>query len=555
MVDLVESKVRFSSFTVSDGTKISLSEDDVLVVVGPNNAGKSQLLRDLESHFELARNGVYSGKVVVSMELVHDPVENILAVFEKFRENGTEYYSAHGVRAHQNSVHNALSHSASPVQFGGVHLFFLKRISSDDRLSVVAPSPAAGENRIETPGQILYDSEELLSQVSAIFREAFGRDMFVDYRSGGIIPIYVGQKPAVPEGMDRVSDDYVKLVRACDKLHEQGDGMKSFGGILLSTLVVHRNITLIDEPEAFLHPPQERVIGKIIGKRMTGQVICSTHSKNVLQGFLESDRNNIRVMRVTRNDIVNNVSEISPDEVRELWNDPVFRYSTALDALFHEQAILCEADPDCRFFEAIQGAISGSAQLDTHFVPCGGKAAFPKFIKALRKLSIPVLAILDLDVLNDEQTIKRIYEAQGGTWSEVRALWNRVDAAVRDGVPPSSVEDTRQEISNLLQNWTDGSPPQSDIIEALKRTKPWGKVKEMGLRAIPSGDAQVSAEELLRVLAQRSIFIIPVGTLEKFVPTVGNHGIRWLNEVFERHSVNSEELRAARQFMSGVLNS
>lgn len=553
MADLVESKVRFSSFTVSDGTKIGLSEDDVLVVVGPNNAGKSQLLRDLESHFELARNGVYSGKVVVSIELVHDPVEEILAVFEKFRENGTEFYSAHGVRAHQNYVHNALSYPASPVQFGGIHLFFLKRISSDDRLSVVAPSAAAGENRIETPGQILYDSEELLTQVSAIFQEAFGRELFVDYRSGGIIPIYVGQKPPIPDGLDRVSDGYVKLVRACDKLHEQGDGMKSFGGILLSTLVVHRNITLIDEPEAFLHPPQERVIGKIIGNRMNGQVICSTHSKNVLQGFLESDRNNIRVMRIARNGSVNNVSEISPDEVRELWKDPVFRYSTALDALFHEQTILCEADPDCRFFEAVQGAVSVTAQKDTHFVPCGGKAAFPKFIRALKKLSIPVLAVLDLDVLNDEQAIRRIYEAQGGTWSEVQALWKRVDIAVREGVPPANLEDTKKEIEKLLENWTDGNPPQSDIIEALKRTRPWGKVKELGLVAIPPGDAQRNADELLKVLAQRSIFPIPVGTLEKFVPTVGNHGIKWLNEVFERHSVDSAELKTAREFMTRVL--
>ncbi len=552
MADLVPSKVRFSSFTVSDGTEVSLSEDDVLIVVGPNNAGKSQLLRDLENHFELARHGVYSGKVVTSTTLVHDPVETILEAFEKLRENGSEFYSAYSVRAHQNSVHNALTDQRKPVKFGGIHPFFLKRISSDDRLSIVAPSPAIGTNRIDTPGQLLYDSEELLTDVSAIFREAFGRDLFVDYRSGGNIPLYVGQKPTVPEGMDRVSDGYVNLVRACDKLHEQGDGMKSFGGILLSTLVVHHNITLIDEPEAFLHPPQERVIGRIIGKRMTGQVICSTHSKNVLQGFLESERNNIRVIRIVRKENVNNVSEISPDEVRELWQDPVFRYSTALDALFHEQTILCEAEPDCRFFEAVQGAV-GKTQKDTHFVPCGGKAAFPKFIKALRKLSIPVLAILDIDVLNDEQAIKRIYEAQGGTWSEVQALWRRVDAAVRDGIPPASLEETKQTIIDLLKNWKDGNPPQSEIIDAIKKTKPWGKVKEIGIAAIPTGDAQISAEELFKVLAQRSIFPIPVGTLEKFVPTVGNHGIKWLNEVFERHSIDSSELRTAREFMAKVL--
>jgi hypothetical protein len=168
-------------------------------------------------------------------------------------------------------------------------------------------------------------------------------------------------------------------------------------------------------------------------------------------------------------------------------------------------------------------------------------------------LSIPTLAILDLDALNDEGTIRRIFEAQGGTWSEVQPLWNRLNMAVRDGVPPASIDETKMAISSLLASWVNGAPPQSDIVEVLKRTKPWGKVKEMGLAAVPSGDAQTTANELLAALARQSIFPIPVGTLEKFVPTVGNHGIKWLNEVFERHSVHSEELKTARDFMSKVL--
>ena len=40
--------VTFNSITFSDGTTISLEPNDVVVFVGPNNAGKSVALRELE---------------------------------------------------------------------------------------------------------------------------------------------------------------------------------------------------------------------------------------------------------------------------------------------------------------------------------------------------------------------------------------------------------------------------------------------------------------------------------------------------------------------------
>lgn len=39
-------------------------------------------------------------------------------------------------------------------------------------------------------------------------------------------------------------------------LQEQGDGFRSFVGIVLSILLSKDKIILIDEPEAFLHPTQ-----------------------------------------------------------------------------------------------------------------------------------------------------------------------------------------------------------------------------------------------------------------------------------------------------------
>jgi ATPase subunit of ABC transporter with duplicated ATPase domains len=42
--------VTFESLTFSDGTTIALDPNDTVVLVGPNNAGKSAALRELEQH-------------------------------------------------------------------------------------------------------------------------------------------------------------------------------------------------------------------------------------------------------------------------------------------------------------------------------------------------------------------------------------------------------------------------------------------------------------------------------------------------------------------------
>ena len=46
----VDPNVTFDSITFSDDTTINVALDDIVVFVGPNNAGKSQALRELEQH-------------------------------------------------------------------------------------------------------------------------------------------------------------------------------------------------------------------------------------------------------------------------------------------------------------------------------------------------------------------------------------------------------------------------------------------------------------------------------------------------------------------------
>ena len=67
----------------------------------------------------------------------------------------------------------------------------------------------------------------------------------------------------------------------------------------------------IDEPEAFLHPPQAEMIGNAICelKSDNSQVFVATHDSNVLKGFLSSAHaQNVTVVRVERDGDKNPIS-------------------------------------------------------------------------------------------------------------------------------------------------------------------------------------------------------------------------------------------------------
>lgn len=95
-------------------------------------------------------------------------------------------------------------------------------------------------------------------------------------------------------------------------LHEQGDGMRSFTGILLNLLIPNFSCFLIDEPESFLHPPQAKILGQIFNETLTEnkQLFISTHSQEFLKGLVETNPNRVKIIRITRKGDVNNVSSI-----------------------------------------------------------------------------------------------------------------------------------------------------------------------------------------------------------------------------------------------------
>jgi hypothetical protein len=51
------------------------------------------------------------------------------------------------------------------------------------------------------------------------------------------------------------------------------------------------------------------------------------------------------------------------------------------------------------------------------------------------------------------------------------------------------------------------------------------------------------------------LFVLEVGEMERFVPQVGGHGPRWVNEVHERELHADEFMTAPREFVRSVVDS
>ena len=390
------------------------------------------------------------------------------------------------------------------------------------------------------------------------FKDAFGSQLFFDHRGNPQIPIHVGEYPEVIAGEDRISDSYVAKVRNFPRIDAQGDGMKSYAGIVFQSIVFPRDITFIDEPEAFLHPPQMRRLGKTLATETKGQLIVATHSADILKGFLEANADRVRVIRLQREGNKNHAAELPPNKVQELWSHPQIRYSTALEAIFHEQAIICEDDSDCRLYSAVANHLEEQEKdirwKDTHYIPTGGKHAAPRIAEALKGLGVPIKMIFDFDLLSNEQDLKRVTQSVGGDWASIQNDWKILDAEVRKGVKVKTVEEIASEITKLLKDVSKGLP-KSDILELMKQNKSWSIVKQVGYLAIPNGQASAAYEKLRDNLNSMGIYMVEKGQIEQFCISVGGHGPGFVSTLLETVDLDDLKLRDLREFVKSIIQS
>lgn len=541
-----------AEITFSGGHKVELSENEKVILVGPNNSGKSQSLREI---VQICQSGNANQCLVVkNLKLnKNGGSKELLAYLKKNADLVDNQFQMLDYLIHESHVQ---FWDNNPYLIHGLHVGSIKNIAANDRLNICNQQNSISPGQYKSkPQHILYDDEELMSRVSGLFRKAFSRDLMFDFRGGSMLPIHVGQIPNTEGIVDRVGNIYVSKVRENPLLDKQGDGIKSYAGILFETVASERDITLLDEPEAFLHPPQMRRLGETLSSEVKGQLIVATHSSDILRGFLEGTKGKVRILRIQREGDANVVYEAASETIKELWEKPELRYSNALEGIFHEQTIICEDDSDCRLINSAADYItinSATPFKDTSYVPTGGKHGIPKVASVLRKIGVPIKAVFDIDFLSERDLVKNSVAAFGGNWVDVEVLWERVDSAVRGGIAPKSVEDIKSEIIQTLQNAGKDKLPKGDIAALMKQGTAWNEVKKFGEIAIPKGQAQTDYKALKSALENLGIFVIPVGEIENFCPEIGSHGPKFVTKLLTDIPLSDSRLAGLRDFVEYV---
>jgi len=545
----------------SAGSSLSIGPNDIVLVVGPNNSGKSATLRAIRDKLNEPSS---PSPVLQAIRLAkRGTVEEFTAWvlgWAKRQPNNPQNpgFAAVGHTVYENQIIHSWQRPDNAL--GQVARWMCHFLSTDERLQICNPpgNVSLTSDGPSHPIHYLQRNDMLEHAISSKFRKAFGADLVVHRNAGSSVPLHVGMRPTTSNGEDRVSLTYIERLEKLPQLQTQGDGMRSFAGVLLATSVGRESIILIDEPEAFLHPPQARLLGTTLvqDRGIDRQLFIATHSTDILRGVLDANSPDVKVVRIRRNGDVNAVHLLENSRVQELWSDPLLRYSNILDGLFHEGVIVCEADSDCRFYAAVLEAAfearnPDAKRPDLMFTHCGGKARLPIVIRSLREVDVPVCAVADFDVLADQQPLRSIVEALGADWSQFEADWCVVKMAVDAKRPDLNTADVKREFAGVLDLVTSAILPDSSrakLQSIIRRSTAWSNAKHVGKAFVPSGDASKACDRLLTTLRKAGLHVVEVGELEGFVRTESGHGPKWVNAVLARDLATDTELEQARQF-------
>jgi hypothetical protein len=529
-----------------DGSTQSLPRDGVTIIVGPNNSGKSVILREIEALAVYPRNSRGPSIALDSLTVTKSgSAEDLISWIESrgwrsrtVKHSGEEFYgkseSPLTVRDIRNTWRNSLL-------LDRLREMILSVLPPGDRLHLGEMAEAYNPHR-ETashPLHFLVDDPALMQRFNGLVARAFGMELSIDpYDRRYFLRLGKVTQDLTPPPPPR---ELLQEFEALPLISEQGDGIRAFVGLLLYTLVKQEKVVLIDEPEAFLHPPQARLLGRILVDETSpeGQLIIATHSQDFLQGVLESTSRAVQIIRLnidaggTRSRV-----SMSPAEVRELWTDPLLRYSNLLDGLFHRGVVVCEGDSDCRFYSAVLDQLMQTRQDgDLLFTHVGGKGRLKKAIAELRKFGILVAALADIDLLNDATLLRGIVEAAEGDWDALKADHRIVSSWL-------SSQQTTPKFGDLvaLANKITNADARDHVTrevdkglrEALRGETGWASLKKGGQSVLPGGEVYNAATRLIEELAHLGIFIVPVGELERWVPEISaSDKQRWLVNVLE----------------------
>lgn len=520
------------------GTTVRLPSPGVTAFVGGNNVGKSTILRQLTAWIGTNSSAPIPGPALLeSVETARSGNNADLAAW-LYTHRPTGMQGPHvgvldqerGLMTTSTATHH-WSGRGSESRVGQLGATLVYYAGTQQRLEMSQPA-ARRSDFTEPPTnslQRLEDEPGLLSELSRIAEDAFQQSLVMDPLSAQLI-LRVGTPAVDAPPIDAITPAYRDALGQLRPLHEQGDGMRSMIGLLLPVIASTYPVVVVDEPEAFLHPPQARILGRelaLLAESRGIQIILATHDKNILTGLLDAPSASVSVVRLTRQGDRTAAAQLAADQLRSVWGNPSLRYSNILDGLFHRAVVLAENERDCRFFAAAVDAANRRGPLDIAphdvlFVPTAGKTNIKALAETMKACGVPTVACADLDLLNEEGTLVGVVESLNGDWSGLKNDYRIATAQFRTPRRTRQNRDVLSAIAAVLdedpQGVYDGGT-KSRVNEALGVDSPWQALKNYGMSAFQNERSR--ADSLIASLDHVGVVLVREGELEGLAPDVG----------------------------------
>jgi predicted ATPase len=388
----------------------------VTVFVGPNNSGKSLILQELES--DISSHQIVSTKILHDVEIVWPTEKQLaadIAIFTmKALRTSPGYinvgrFTPNGKFDKQDVPETELrdyikSHTQRRRVTSLFMRFFLIRLDGRTRFELTNDRPRGD---LLGPAQNmlmhLFQDGDARRRVRDIIFDAFGMYLTIEQLSASELRMRLSATE--PDADEQNWNDAARAFHGkAVHIKEAGDGVQAFVGILCAVLSGDYRAILVDEPEAFLHPPLARKLGHQLTSNLkaSGTLMASTHSPDFLIGCLQASPN-VRVVRLEYSNSKSKGTIVDSDVLAQLYKKPLMRSANVISALFHDGVVVCESDNDRVFYGEVYHRLSEHEKgyPSVLFVHAQNKQTEQDIVGPLRKFGVPAAAIVDIDILKD----------------------------------------------------------------------------------------------------------------------------------------------------------
>ncbi len=521
-------RLRFVAGSAPDQPPLEIECPNVTILVGPNSAGKSQTLREIEAYCSgLEAPSVLLDQIEIAMPQDGEAIDRMMMAYRTEAPQGQGvqpgylWFFRPRSRNNEQELRTQLPIRSFRDWHEGNQLpqlrqyfvrFFTTRLDGRTRFELIDPKPTGDLDR--PPENLLwhlFKSKKIREAVRKFTEQAFGKFFVVDPTGMTIFRVRLSNRAPKSDTEEQALDGNARRFHGnAPIIQSLGDGVQTSVGLVAAVLGLPDKIILIDEPEAFLHPTLARRVGKVLAKAARDRdasLIMASHSSELLLGCMQSEPN-LRIVRLTYTGGLAGARSLDPTEIRQLMNDPLLRSAHSLRALFHRGAIVCEADADRAFYEEVNARMSADDRgiEDCIFMNAQNWQTIPRLVEPLRRLGVPALGIFDLDVLMSD---------------EFGPIWNLVN------LDSASLQ--------VMQN-------QRASIKLAMEKAGRANCKKLGLDALTAQKS--AAEALVSRFASFGVMFVPVGELECWLKTKNPEQVskkNWLVAMFEVMGADPED--------------